>query len=145
MVCKRCGQQVSLFNQFTTMQHVHFLLQVWLRAWAIVTNTSLFFLESSSIRLVWKSLPVHSFASVGKSKTPANRSNTISYLELMWWFFSGSTRVFRSMSPAFHFLRNYQRSGVWQLHKGITCMTELHSNRKILFELCTGCQFIPEI
>lgn len=36
----------------------------------------------------------------------------------MWWFLSGSTRVFRSVSPAFHFLRNHQRSGVWKLHKG---------------------------
>ncbi len=32
--------------------------------------------------------------------------------------FSGSTHVFRSVSPAFHLLRNHQRSGVWKLHQG---------------------------
>lgn len=118
MLCKRCGQQVRLISLptcSTAKQKVHFFVgQGRSTARVIVKNTSLvFFLESSTIWLIWKSVPIHSLASVGKSKRPTNGNNIIcncfclTVRTLMWWFFSGSTCVFRSLSPAFHFFRNY--------------------------------------
>lgn len=74
MLCKGCGQQVRLFDQFSNPLHCNAESAIpppgqgRSTARVIVKNTSLFFLESSTIWLIWKSVPVHSIASVGKSK-----------------------------------------------------------------------------
>lgn len=76
MLCKRCGHQVSLFDWFTNPVHCNAahafsffsLLFKLILAPVIYMISSLFCLEPCTIWLIWKSVPVHPFASVGKSK-----------------------------------------------------------------------------
>lgn len=95
-----------------------------------IYSSVLLLLESSAVWLIWKPLPVHPFTSVGKQKWQKN-INIKSYdsISTSWTFMfylswldlglsSGSTYVSRSVSSAFHLLRNHQRSGVWKLHQG---------------------------
>lgn len=62
------------------------------------------------------SIPLLQWVSENFLKTCRNLSYCLLYIDL--YLSSGSTYLSRSVSSAFHFLRNHQRSGVWKLHQG---------------------------
>lgn len=125
MSCKHCDQQVSLCQAHDQ--------KFGSCSWIFIRLLCLF-VESSAVWLIWVSLSVHPITSVGKWKCHSQHQPTVD-VALFFYFdlhlFSGETNLVRSVSTAFHLLRNHQRSGVWKLHQG-TFAAELVSYNILL-------------